>query len=194
MNTFIKCLENNNYSYKIENGYITVNHDGSVYLNSLKKIKYQNKIIDLLKIDSFTMLIHRVTKKDEYTIYNCSFFKGGDIKEFKKVFAAKKGEFYSHGESIKNCIEDVNFKYLSKDFNCRKLVLDIKEKQTINGTEYRLLTGACRLGVSGFLKDKNISFDDNIDLKKALNMIYGAFGSARIYELFGGNKTQKPIY
>jgi len=137
----------------------------------------------LIHVDGFTMLIENEHKIDDYIIYNARYFGGGDIDKLKQVFVAEKGKYYAHGKTIKQAIADVNFKFLQETFDLDDIVNKIKEKQTVNVTEYRLLTGACLTGVQNFLDGNNIKVDE-LPLTEVMKITEGQYGYEKIIELF----------
>ena len=161
------------------------NNNGRVYLENLKSETqtYKGKQIRLIHVDGFTMLIENEHKIDDYIIYNARYFGGGDIDKLKQVFVAKKGKYYAHGKTIKQAIADVNFKFLQETFDLDDIVNKIKEKQTVNVAEYRLLTGACLTGVQNFLDENNIKVDE-LPLTEVMKITEGQYGYEKIIELF----------
>ena len=129
------------------------------------------------------MIIDSEHIKDDFTIYNARYFGGGNLNDLESCYIAKRGKYYSHGKTIKQAIKDVNFKYLQEHTNLDELVSDIKDKQTVSVTEYRLLTGACRLEVNKFLEDNNIK-TDILPLDKVLEIIKNQYGNEKMYKLF----------
>ena len=162
---------------------VTFNNYGGVYLENLKgKHKYKGKEFEFMHVDGSTMLIESSKKKGDILIHKARYFGGGDIDKLKKCFVAQKGNYYAHGETVKNAIEDVNFKFLQETFNTDDLVNQIKESGIVTKNDYRLLTGACSLGCDMFIKEHGIS--DSISLKKAKSLIHNVYGSDQFNELF----------
>jgi uncharacterized membrane protein YcgQ (UPF0703/DUF1980 family) len=160
-------------------------NQGSVYLSSLTntEIKYKNKTFVLKQVDGYTMLVSKTKKVKDFTIHACKYFKGGDLEDLEEVYVAEKDEFTAHGKTVKQAIEDVNFKFLQENLDVQKLVKEIKEKQTVSISEYRLLTGACSLGVNNFLQDNNLAVSE-LPLADVLKITEGHFGHSRLTELF----------
>jgi len=97
------------------------------------------------KIDGVFCEILNEKKKDDYTIYSAK-----KVNRDDNFFIAKKGDFYAHGDTVKKAIEDVEFKVISE-----KLKNEPIKKDTILTIQYyRLLTGACEMGVKDWM-DKN---------------------------------------
>ena len=65
---------------------------------------------------------------------------------------AESGKFYAHGKSIKQAVEDLQFKLISEKLKNEPInkdtVIDIKY--------YRLVTGACEFGVKSFIKSNGL--------------------------------------
>jgi len=160
------------------------NH-GDVDLGSLTTIDYRNKVLNLKQIDGYTMIINSKKTKGDFTIYNCRYFGGGELNKLKKVYVAEKGEYYAHGETVKQAIEDVNFKFMQNTFNLEDLISAIKAKQTININEYRMLTGACGAGVDDFRERKNIEATE-LSIDEVISLTKGEFGHDKIVKLLKG--------
>ena len=124
------------------------------------------------------MIIKSIKKKNDFTIYNAQFFGN-----FENCFIAQRDKYYAHGETIKQAIEDVNFKFLQKTVNLDNLILEIKKRGDMSISEYRLLTGACSVGVNGFLKEKGIK-KTKLSINKVLEITKGHYGGDKIYNLF----------
>jgi virulence-associated protein VapD len=165
---------------------IQFNNQGGVDLRSLNGIyKYKNKKIELKTIDGDTMLIESKKQKDDYIIMKCRYFGGGDLDKLKKCFVVESGEYYSHGETIKQAIEDVTFKKLSQNFDLNELIADIKERGNITINDYRLITGACKAGVNHFLESNGLQDKENLPIDKVIDLTRGSYGHDRFVEVLG---------
>ena len=102
----------------------------------------------------------------------------GDI-----TFIAKKDGFSAHGKSLKEAINDCNFKLLQSTFNVTELVKEIKSKGVMTIQDYRLLTGACKQGVESFMSSNGLEVTE-LPLQEAIELTKNAYGSNRINELF----------
>ncbi len=130
------------------------------------------------------MIINSVKEKDDYKIYNAQFFKGGDLKDLPKCFIVEKNGYFAHGETLREAIEDVTFKYFQDNSNLDELVSSIKAKGTITVVDYRLLTGACQMGCNNFMEENNITADE-LPIEKVLELTKGYYGHDRFVELLG---------
>jgi hypothetical protein len=86
--------------------------------------------------------------------YNLKRFEKGEaIKEH--CFVSEKDNFFAHGNTVKKAIEDLNFKIISE-----KLKNDpISENTEFTVKHYRLVTGACDLGVRSWMKSNGLEFE-----------------------------------
>jgi hypothetical protein len=162
---------------------VVFNNKGYVDLNNLKEITHQGKVYKLKMLDNYTMLILSEKTKGKYQISKCSYFKGLPIKEMKKSYVVKKGKYESHGKTIKEAIEDVEYKYQQENFNLDSLVKKVKKENKIYINDYRLLTGACRFGIDKFINDNNIK-KKYLTIKETLKLTKNDFGHGKIKELF----------
>ena len=161
-------------------------NQGYVDLRSLrnKEITYQGKKLNIKHIDGSTMIISSSKKVDEFTIHKARYFKGVEFDKMPKCFIAERGNYYAHGETIAEATSDVNFKYLRETADIQEIIKDIKTKKTVTIEEYRLITGACAMGVKMFMKEKNIT-DTVLPLSEVLNITKGHYGGGRMREIFG---------
>ena len=145
-------------------------------------INYRGKKLKIKQVDGFTMIINSKKSKDGFSIFLCKFFGGGDVSKLKKCYVVEKAEFSAHGENLKECLEDVNFKYLQSNLDTSKLIQEILKKQTVSKEEYRLLTGACRMGVKNFM-DSNKITSNELPIKKVVKITRGHYGHEKLKEL-----------
>lgn len=129
-------------------------------------------------IDSIATIIRSKKKRDDFTIYEGSLFN-----RKKKCYVASRDKYFAHGKTIKEAIEDVNFKFLQENLEVQDLVKEIKEKQTMSVSEFRLLTGACKMGCESFMKQNNLT-ETTYPLTKALDLLKNQFGWSKMTEYF----------
>ncbi|MDV3965409.1 hypothetical protein CMT53_02670 [Elizabethkingia anophelis] len=154
----------------------SVTHIGSGAFRNNQKIIQGNKVIQM--IDGMATIVRSKKKVDDFNVFEGSFFNSK-----RKCFVANKGNYYAHGETLRQAIDDVNFKFLRENFNAEKLISEIKQKQKISLSEFRLLTGACSAGCEIFMREKGIKVTE-LPLDKALNMLNGQFGGEKIKNMF----------
>jgi hypothetical protein len=119
--------------------------NGSLYLRSLTSADKEilNKNVTQLKVgfykernccyfDGILTKVLSVKVRKEYTIYTTPI-----------GFIAEKGNYTSHGISVKKCIQDLEFKLISEKLKKEP----IKKDTIITDQYYRLITGACEQGV-----------------------------------------------
>ena len=75
------------------------------------------------------------------------------VKE--KCYVSEKGGFYAHGETVKKSISDLQFKIVSEKLKNEPINADTM----ISINHYRLITGACELGVKSWQKSNNMIKD-----------------------------------
>lgn len=160
-------------SVVIPNSVTNIGNDA--FSNEVEITKSNHKI---KMIDGLATIIENEKQRDEFTIYQGSVF---NTKE--KCFVAQRGNFYAHGENLQKAIEDVNFKFLQKNFDLEHIVSTIKEKQTISVSEFRLITGACKFGCESFMKQKGLT-ETEYPLDKALELLKGQFGWEKLSKQF----------
>ena len=118
--------------------------------------------------------------------------KLGDIDVFtvKKDFltdtesyVVKRGDTFSHGETIEKAIEDLRYKLSSRDtsrFKNWKLDTEISVDDAIQS--YRAITGACEFGVKDFVS--KVKIPKVITVGKVIEMTADKFGNREFTEFF----------
>ncbi|MFN8296775.1 MAG: leucine-rich repeat protein [Chitinophagales bacterium] len=132
--------------------------DGNFRDNAaLTAIKIRKKKYDIKAVDGTCFVIqNRETSKGIiiYSGYNINSMQKGVINK-TDCFVAEKDGFFAHGTTKKVAIEDVKFKIV-----CEKLKNDpIKEDTLLTVNYYRMITGACDLGVREFMKQNGLEFE-----------------------------------
>ncbi|WP_448607207.1 leucine-rich repeat domain-containing protein [Paenimyroides ceti] len=135
-----------------------------------------NKNIQM--IDGIATIIRSKRKRDIFQIYQGSIFNTNE-----NCFVAKRDNYYAHGKTIKDAIEDVNFKFLQENLEVKDLVKEIKQKKLISVSEFRLITGACKMGCESFMSQKGLT-ETTYPLDKAIELLQGQFGWSKIKEHF----------
>ena len=128
-------------------GSLHIYSDATLDAPFLKDLKWKS-------IDGYLFVIESTKVKGDTTIY-----KGYNIKNVKdnvitkdECYVAEQGVYYAHGKTIKKAVEDVNFKTISE-----KLKKEPINKDTVIDMKYyRLITGACEMGVQSFIKGNGL--------------------------------------
>lgn len=152
---------------------------GSLYLCRVLNAKYtplNNKIISwqngkyILADGIFTEVLEK--KGNTYKVKK--------INSENIIYLVTDGFFYSHGDTLKQAKEDLRFKKIAE-----KIKKDpIKEDTIITIQYYRIITGACEIGVKMWLKENNIT-KTSYPAKELLPLLKktNAFGLSRFLEL-----------
>ena len=122
---------------------VIFNNKGFVYLYSLKEINYFGKTYKIKVVDWYTMIVIGTPKvKNDITIVKTRFLKGNGLTNCPISYIAQKDNYSAHGLTLKESIEDLNFKLIKKvDLN--EIVKEIKTTNKVTKNQYRLITGAC---------------------------------------------------
>jgi acyl-[acyl carrier protein]--UDP-N-acetylglucosamine O-acyltransferase len=128
-------------------GSLSIYSDAKLDAPFLKNLKWKS-------IDGCLFVIESTKVKGDTTIYkgyNCKNVKDNVITK-DECYVAKQGTFYAHGKTIKKAVEDLQFKVISE-----KLKKEPINKDTIIDVKYyRLVTGACEMGVQSFIKGNGL--------------------------------------
>jgi hypothetical protein len=105
-----------------------------------------------------------------------------DNKKVKKheCYVAEKDNFFAHGNDIKKAISDLQFKIVADKLKKEP----IHEDTEITVNHYRLITGACELGVKSWMEQNNITVE-SIKAKDLLPILKktNAYGLERFQNL-----------
>jgi hypothetical protein len=88
--------------------------------------------------------------------------KRGNVYRVRKIHSQKEfylvtdGETHAHGDTLKKAKEDFNFKIISEKLKNEP----IKKDTIININYYRLITGACEMGVKSWMQQNNIKKEE----------------------------------
>lgn len=133
-------------------GYLSINSNAKINCKFLKNVNYKS-------VDNYLFVIeNEKTSKGIkiYSGYNAKgVTKGGLIKQ-PTIYVAEKDSFTAHGDTIKKAVSDLQFKIISD-----KLKKEPINKDTlITVNHYRLITGACELGVKQWMQSNGINKDE----------------------------------
>ncbi|MGJ8677199.1 MAG: hypothetical protein ACSHX0_06760 [Akkermansiaceae bacterium] len=161
-------------------------NQGSVYLCRLttEEINYMGKSLRFKTIDGYTMILLKKKKIGVFETYSARYFGGGEIDKLKECFLASAGDFWAHGSSLKEAIEDVRFKSMSVNFDKEEMLNEVRKSQRVQVVHYRLMTGACREGCRQFLRNNDYDEDtESLPLKDVIRLIPNQYGSEKALEL-----------
>ena len=130
------------------NGYLYLSRlttaDKEILKNNVNQLtKGYNKEKQYCFFDGILSKVINVTTKKNYTIFTVN-----------NGFIAKKDEFTAHGKTIKQSIQDVEFKSVQDKLKHQPIYKD----SLITVNHYKLLTGACDAGCRDFMMKNNIPF------------------------------------
>ena len=128
-------------------GYLYIDSDAKLEAAFLQHLKWKS-------VDRNLFIIESTKSKNDIIIYKGYNAKGVKDNVIKKenCYVAESGKFYAHGKSIKQAVEDLQFKLISEKLKNEPInkdtVIDIKY--------YRLVTGACEFGVKSFIESNGL--------------------------------------
>jgi len=99
-------------------------------------------------------------------------------------YVVSKGDAFAHGDSIRQCIADIQFKLSDRDTSKYKGISNI-EPIELNDmiVMYRTITGACSGGVESFLNSKD-SIKDTYSINEVIDITQNQFGHNKFKEFF----------
>ncbi len=134
----------------------------------------------LLTVDGYAMIVHKESRCGEATILQCTWFGGA-----KPCVVARIGDLTAHGETVREAVTDVRFKYEQATLDVSEVTARVRSTQTVTINDYRLLTGACRLGVQGFLDSHKLGEAEVLPLETVTELVRGQYGGEKFLELVG---------
>ena len=127
---------------------IDLRENAKLTTNLTKKLNYKS-------IDNTLFVIESEKTTKGINIYSGyvinKFEKGKAIKQ--KCYVAEKGKFYAHGNDVKKAISDLQFKLISEKLKNEPITKDTM----IDINYYRLVTGACEMGVKNWMEVNEIT-------------------------------------
>ena len=109
-----------------------------------------------------------------------------EVEEFldrKSSYVVKRGETFSHGETVEKAIEDLRYKISERDASRFEHWKDNIDKQVSIEEAiqaYRVITGACEMGTRQFVE--SIQVPAVLTPKVILNVTEGHFGNDKFRE------------
>jgi len=133
-------------------------------------------------IDNYCFVIESTKKRGDITIYsgyNIEKVTDG-IPTGTKQYVAEIGEFTAHGKTIKQAIEDCQYKAIADKLQHEPISKDT----VITPMSYHLITGACQAGIGQWMESNNIIIK-KITAEKLLPLLekHNAYGLAKFKSL-----------
>ena len=126
--------------------------------------------------DGITILKLSEKKRDGITI-----IKGQDF-EGEEIYIVKEKDICSHGDTLKQALEDLQFKKLKSE-EVQDIIKEIKKTGKVNRMQYRAITGACQYGTNKFCEEHNIQELDEISLEELRKILINDYGAEKFWNL-----------
>ena len=170
------CLRENNATYKTK--YTSI----EFVKGQFKTFKHRNKKYNAKRIDGLIFIVESEKTTKGIKIYSGFNLKGFDKGQFIKnqCYISEKDGFFAHGETIKKAISDVQFKAIADQLKKEP----IKPETIITDQYYRIITGACEMGIKSWKQSHNVKADE-ITAKELLPILEktNAYGYERFKQL-----------
>jgi len=148
------------------------------FFGDISKMKFE-------VVDGIACQVILTRKKDDVVIKRArkTVFKDGKIVG-DIFYIASKDCNNAHGKTAKEAMEELAFKTSSRDLSQFKDI-KLEDKKTPNewGLIYRAITGACKLGVDDFKKQKG-KLKRKYSLEEIIQETQGAYGSEKFINFF----------
>ena len=138
------------------------------YNAMLKSVRTFNHKLATKDIDGYCFVIESTKTTKGITIYSGYNLNSINNTAINKIncFVAEKGKFTAHGDTEAKAIEDLHFKRVAEKLKHAP----IKENTIIDIRYYRLITGACELGVRSWMQQNGIT-NEKITAKELLPIL-----------------------
>ena len=133
----------------------------------------------LIKIDGILAWLISEKKIGDVTVFEIKI-----VGKTKNSYAVKRGDTYSHGETVEKAIEDLRYKISSRDtseFKDWEVAAERTSDECIKA--YRVITGACEQGVREFCK--TIDLEKKYSLQEIFKITEDKFGNKEFVKFFG---------
>jgi len=170
-NIVIIRLHNNSKIIKL----VDLQNNKLVRLSSKNNPIYRD-IKDVKIIDDYTMVVNSTKQLDQYKIHSAYYiYNYFHENNPSKVFIVEQDNLFAHGKSIKEAINDLEFKKLSK-LGANEHIQRVIKQGYIKPQDYRYITGACKEGTNKFLNDNNLGYDDTKSIDEVIELTKGNYG------------------
>ena len=104
-----------------------------------------------------------------------------EVVEKQDCYVAEKDGFTAHGETVKKAIADLQFKIVAEKLKNEP----IKADTMITVNHYRLVTGACELGVKAWMQQNGLTGTEEMRADALLPILKktNAYGLERFTQL-----------
>ena len=126
--------------------------------------------------DGITTLKISEKKRDGITI-----IKGQNLGG-EEIYVVKEKDLCSHGDTLKQALEDLQFKKLKSE-EVQDIIKEIKKTGKVNRMQYRAITGACQYGTNKFCEEHNIQELDEISLEELRKILINDYGAEKFWNL-----------
>jgi hypothetical protein len=128
--------------------------------------------------DGITKKLISSKKVDAIEVFTVEDFLGR-----KESFVAKRGDTFSHGETVEKAIEGLRYKLSDRDTSKFKR-WRLEDNKSVDEIiqAYRAITGACEFGVKQFCEGKKLP--NPLTIKAAIELTKGQYGSEQFEEFF----------
>jgi len=132
-----------------KSGYIDVRQGATLTIPQTKDLEYRS-------VDNTLFVVEAEKTSKGIKIYTgyviTKISEGRAVK--RNCFVAEKEGFTAHGETVRTAIGDLQFKIVAEKLKNEP----IDEDTLITVKHYRLITGACNLGVRAWMESNNIPY------------------------------------
>ena len=150
---------------------------------ALTSVSLYKKELAVKNVDGWPFIIEGKRTSKGIAIYNGYNFYSmkNEVVEKQDCYVAEKDGFTAHGETVKKAIADLQFKIVAEKLKNEP----IKADTMITVNHYRLVTGACELGVKAWMQQNGLTGTEEMRADALLPILKktNAYGLERFTQL-----------
>ncbi|WP_300491940.1 leucine-rich repeat protein, partial [Flavobacterium sp.] len=146
----------------------TIGYDNFRYCSALTDVQFGQHRYTVKSVDGLLTIIEKSKTLNEIEIHTGFIFNDGmdGVPDLSETFLVGKDGFFAHGETVKQAIEDLQFKIIAKKIKKEP----IHEDTVITEAYYKTITGACTQGVKQWREQNNIT-EESFTAKELLPIL-----------------------
>ena len=128
--------------------------------------------------DGISKKLKSQKKVGEIEVFECE-----DFPKKTTSYVVKRGDTFSHGETVEKAIEDLRYKIGNRDtseFESWTLKTEVSIDEAIQS--YRVITGACEFGTKQFCS--HVELPEKITISEIIKKTAGQFGNTQYAKFF----------
>lgn len=143
----------------------------------------QKEFVPVIVVDGDIMVVLSEKKRNNLILYKTQYLNAFIDNKTDKQYVVSNGEFFAHGETLEQAINDLTFKILQQK-DTQDHIKRVCEQGYMMATDYRLITGACWYGTNKWLEENGYTWEDKKTIEEVIELTKGYYGCERLKESF----------